>query len=87
MKSERWKIKVPEIRIIMRCQDDENHAKVLRLDAKLGMEYAQTLAGLLDGSSPLYIFPPQDLSPIGKCAICGGKLKYTIEERNPDAQP
>lgn len=87
MKSERWKIKVPEIRIIVKCQDNEQHAKTLRLDAALGLEYALTLAQLLDGSSPLYIFPPRDLSPIGKCAICGGKLACTLEKRNPDAKP
>jgi hypothetical protein len=85
MKTERWKIKVPEIRIIVRCVDHEGHAKTVRFDAALGMEYAETLAGLLDGSSRFYIFPPSKLSPIGKCGICGGNLSCTIEKRDPDA--
>ena len=78
---------MPEIRILVRCVDNEAHAKTVRFDAALGMEYAETLAGLLDGSSRFYIFPPSKLSPIGRCAICHGELTCIIEERRPDAKP
>jgi hypothetical protein len=85
--SDRWKITEPEIRIVVRCQQDENHAKTVRFPASFGMENVQTFAGLLDGSSPFYKFPPGAGSPIGKCAICGGKLHCLIKEINPDAEP
>jgi hypothetical protein len=64
----------------VRCAKDENHAKVLRIDPALGLGYAETLAGLLDGSSPLYIYPPGEGSPIGKCAVCGAKLNCTVAQ-------
>jgi hypothetical protein len=38
------------------------------------------LAALIDGSSPMYIHPPGEGSPIGRCALCQGKLKCTVEE-------
>ena len=69
-----------EIRIMVRCAKDKDHAKVLRIDSALGLGYAETLAGLLDGSSPLYIYPPGEGSPIGKCAVCGAKLNCTVAQ-------
>jgi hypothetical protein len=70
-----------EIRLTLRCaREPEKHAKVLRISAELGKEYAETFAGLLDGSSPFYIYKPGPNSPIGKCATCGGQLSSTIEE-------
>jgi hypothetical protein len=74
------------IRLTVRCTEVENHAKVLVIDAAclppefLGLNYAKVLAGLLDGSSPFYIYPPGPGSPIGKCGVCGGKLKCEVEE-------
>lgn len=80
-----------EIRIIVRCTGNEHHAKVLKIDPALGFEYASTLAGLLDGTSPFYVFPPggQDQihewpgekgSPIGRCGICGEPFTCTVTE-------
>lgn len=69
-----------EIRITVRCKNDQDHAKILKIDARLGIEYAEALCGLIDGSSRHYIHPPGDLSPIGKCGICHGKLAATVEE-------
>lgn len=74
------KIYEPEIRIRAQCTKDEDHAKILRFKASVGREYVETLAGLLDGSSPFYIFPPGDLSPIGKCGICGAPIKCSVFE-------
>ena len=69
-----------EIRIIVRCKENPDHAKILRIGNELGTKYAVNLAKLLDGSSPHYIHPPGDLSPIGKCGICHGKLTATVEK-------
>lgn len=70
-----------QLRITIRCQDHpEKHAKVLRIDPVLGIAWAIQLAGLLDGSSAMYIHKPGPDSPIGKCATCGGHLKCEVEE-------
>lgn len=77
-----------EIRIIVRCKENSDHAKILRIGNELVREYAENLAGLLDGSSRFYIHPPGDLSPIGKCGICHGQLTATVEEvETKDAKP
>jgi hypothetical protein len=68
-----------EIRITVRCKEDENHAKNLRMDASRGLAWVETLAEILDGTSTMYIYPPGPGSPIGKCAICGGKLDAEIQ--------
>ena len=72
-----------EIRIIVRCARNENHAKVLRLNAKvIGFETAAFIAAILDGTSAAYITAPGPNSPVGKCCTCGGELETTIEERH-----
>ena len=68
------------IRLTVTCTKDPDHSKLLKIDASLGMEYAETFAGLLCGTSPLYVHKPGPKSPIGKCATCGGQLEYEIEE-------
>jgi hypothetical protein len=80
---------VKEFRITIRCEAQPTvHAKVLRLDHKLGREYADCVAGLLDGTSVHYIYPPGPGSPIGKCGICQSKLTATVEEVEiADAKP
>ena len=70
-----------EIRITVRCaKQPDKHAKILRVSEELGLKWAETLAGLLDGSSPMYIYKPGPDSPIGKCATCGGQLSADVEE-------
>ena len=78
-----------EFRITIRCAAfPKTHAKILRLSFDLGRQYADTLAGLLDGSSPFYIYPPGPNSPIGKCDVCQGSLTATVEECEiTDAKP
>lgn len=72
-----------EIRITVRCTRNENHAKVLRLNAQvIGFDAATFIAAILDGSSPAYITAPGPNSPVGKCSTCGGELETTIEERH-----
>lgn len=70
-----------EIRIKVQCENDPNHAKILRLHGEAGLDYAHRLGRLLDGTSALYIYPPGPDSPIGRCAICRGTLSYEVEER------
>jgi len=48
----------------------------------MGEAEAQQLAGLLDGTSPLYRYPPRTHplpgSTIGRCGICGAWLTCTL---------
>ena len=77
-----------EIRIMVQCTASKTHTKLITVDPALGMEYARQFAGLLDGSSTLYIHKPGPNSPIGKCGICQGQIKCTVEERLPEnAEP
>jgi hypothetical protein len=69
-----------EIRIRIQCVTDENHAKILRFHPGLGLMLASNLAEVLEGTSEFYIHPPGDGSPIGRCAICGGRLTTEISE-------
>lgn len=76
-----------EIRIILRCQNQpDKHAKILIIDECLGIEYAETLAELMDGTSRFYIYKPGPDSPIGKCATCGGQVKSEVIEVEKDAE-
>lgn len=79
------------IQITVRCEATPEHAKVLRLKDRdfpaNTRAYADSLAKLLDGTSEFYIFPPGPRSPIGKCAVCQGKVTATVEEvEMPDAK-
>lgn len=78
-----------EQRIYVRCQADEGHVKILRFRPEESLALLVALAALLDGTSPAYIFPPAEGSPIGRCAICGARLEceikpYKREEPEPD---
>lgn len=68
------------IRLTVTCAQDSDHSKLLKISAELGMEWAQTFAELLCGTSPFYVHKPGPNSSIGKCATCGGRLNYTLEE-------
>jgi hypothetical protein len=71
-----------EIRIAVRCvREPEKHAKVLRIAADIGREFAETLAGLLDGTSEHYVLKPGPGSPIGKCGMCGAALETEVYEK------
>jgi hypothetical protein len=77
-----------EIRIMVQCTANKAHAKLISVDHSLGMEYASTLAGLLDGSSRHFIHKPGPNSPLGKCGVCQAQIKCTVEERLPEnAEP
>ncbi len=50
----------------------------------LTREFAETQAKLIDGSSPLYKFPPGPDSIIGKCGICKAQLTSTVLDEPSD---
>lgn len=43
-------------------------------------QYVEQFAGLLDGTSPLYVYPPGTSSDIGKCGMCGGRFTAEVTE-------
>ncbi len=57
---------------------EKGHRQVIKVDSSLGEEWARNLAGLLDGTSPMYVYPPGEDSPIGKCGVCGTPITATI---------
>ena len=63
---------------------DNGHSQVMQVAGNLGREYAERLAGLLDGTSDLYRYPPGEESVIGKCGICGAKITCEVSELGPD---
>lgn len=75
-----------EVRITVRCKQDENHAKILRFDAKeISYEMAKAMAEVFRGEGPAFILRPGPSCPVGKCAVCGGELS-AITERVSHAQ-
>lgn len=58
---------------------DNTHA-----DMVLKRHFAQKLGEIICGTSPMYIYRPGDRSPIGRCAICGAKLSFEIQDLEPD---
>lgn len=70
-----------EIRITVRCiSSPTQHAKIIRVKAKLGRRKAQDLAELLDGTSLSYVHPPGPSSPIGRCCVCGSEVETEVSE-------
>lgn len=65
--------------ILARC--DNGHEQLL-LTPVYDRARAAVLAGLLDGTSPLYAAPPRTHpfpgSVVGRCGICGGWLTCTL---------
>lgn len=60
---------------------ESGHSQVTKLDAKaFTKEGAELFAGLLDGTSPAFLYPPGPESVIGKCGICQKPFKCTVKE-------
>jgi hypothetical protein len=74
-----------EVRLVVRCESDFNHGKILRAFAPQDVDVddvkreLRKIGEVLDGSSLLYLNLPGALSPIGMCAMCRGKLKCYVE--------
>lgn len=70
-----------EMRIVIRCvAKPTQHAKIVRVKAKLGRRKAQELADLLDGTSLAYVHPPGASSPIGRCCVCQSEVECEVSE-------
>ncbi len=61
----------------VRCE--AGHTQTFRV-VDMSREWVESWAGLMDGTSPMYVYPPTDFSPIGKCGICSRRLKTTVTE-------
>jgi predicted acyltransferase len=66
--------------ITARC--DAGHGQVLTVAHRMGLAWAEVLAGLLDGSSSVYSYPPEPESVLNKCGICGARIQCTVTEES-----
>lgn len=65
-----------EITVTATCT--EGHCQSLRVGG-MTFEWARMWVGLMDGTSPMYIHSPIGTdSLIGKCGICGSKIKCEV---------
>lgn len=64
--------------VTVKCEG--GHVMDLKYGASLGHEFVVRQAGLLDGTSTMYAFPPGPDSPIGKCGVCGAKITCTVSD-------
>lgn len=64
-------------RIEFRCE--KGHKQVMTYSG-VTREYADGHAKLIDGTSPMYVYPPGNDSSIGKCATCGSQITSTPAE-------
>ena len=64
----------------------KGHTQILKYDAGLDRDFVEMQAGLLDGTSPMYIHSPIGTgSVIGKCGICGSQISCSVIEDGPVA--
>lgn len=64
-----------ETQIEYRCAN--GHVQIIRYQG-MTRHFAEQVAGLCDGTSPMYVFPPGPESTIGKCGICGAQLSSKV---------
>jgi hypothetical protein len=41
-------------------------------------DMARDFAQMLDGTSPMFVYPPDECSPIGKCVNCGARFTCAL---------
>lgn len=74
------------ISIELTCMN--GHSQRLGVDPRLGIEFANQQAGLMDGTSPHYVVSPVGTdSPIGKCGICKAQLTARVFETEIVPEP
>ena len=67
--------------ITAKCEN--GHFDQAEVDGDMGnIVWAKMYAGMIDGTSPIYLRPPLG-SVITKCGICSGKIKCTVMEAQP----
>ncbi len=59
---------------------DTGHSMALRMEGGFGREAAEGLAGLIDGSSAMYLQRIGADSVVGKCGICGAGFRCEVVE-------
>lgn len=69
---------MPASTITIRATCERGHVQAIQVDAALGRRWAIQLAGLLDGTSDLFVSKPDHNSMIGRCGICGAHLKCEV---------
>ena len=62
------------VNVTFRC--DNGHEQEIKYH-NIPLEQVKLFVGILDGTSPAYLFPPGNESSIGKCSICGVKFTAT----------
>ncbi len=68
----------PHYSVDVRCADCGGTAKLLFMASAFTREYVVTYAALLDGTSDRYVKPYPTISPIGRCAICRGRIECEV---------
>lgn len=73
-----WNGRKERAMIRVRVECSSGHEQTIKYDESFSLEWVETQCGLLDGTSPLYEYPPGPESVIGKCGICGKQVKCSI---------
>ncbi len=70
---------MPLFKVTAHCRNGHRQEVVVEYSTR---EDAESFAGLLDGTHPLYVSRPADdpNSVIGSCGVCGEKFKASVEE-------
>ena len=65
-------------KITLRCES--GHEQILHAE-NMTAQMVRDYAGLIDGTSPMYVHPPRDgeLTAIGRCLICKKPFTATVE--------
>ncbi len=64
--------------VIAKCASCSGESVLRFAQSQFARSYVEHYAGLLDGTSPLYVLPPGPESPIGMCCVCRGRIACTI---------
>jgi hypothetical protein len=71
------------------CESDPSHRAQVRVEG-VSREYAEQLAGIMDGTSEFYLYTPRDNptpgSHLAHCQICGGWFRATVKEEIDGSQ-
>lgn len=71
--------------ITAKCEN--GHEQNITISGDLGRQWADAQAGLLDGTSGMYLYPPIGTdSVIGKCGICKAQIECSVTESYPDME-
>lgn len=66
-----------KFKIVAECK--KGHSQILHVEG-MDRKSVELQAGLIDGTSPFYLYPPDETSVIGKCGFCGRKFICSVYE-------